>query len=245
MIRLDFYTGGGTMAVISFANAKGGAGKTTAALILAMELADQGKRVVILDADPQHWITSWSELSGPVKNIQVISEVSTASLQCHIREGRDHADHFIIDLAGACNALTALAIGLSDHVLIPVQGCSMDARGAAQILELIARMKTTMGLAIAHSVVLTRVSGVVTTKAMQAIKSMLLTRGVHVLDTPIIERSAYRDLFDLGGSIYTMDPARVSNLDKAQENAYDFAEEVKRVLPARVLSGSRAQRRAA
>jgi len=221
------------MAVISLANAKGGAGKTTAALILAMELAHQGNRVVILDADPQRWITSWSEVSGAVHNISVISEVTTASLQCHIRETKHMADHFIIDLAGACDALVALAIGLSDHVLIPVQGCSMDARGAAQILELLQRLDSQAGVKVPHSVVLTRMNSVVTTKAMQAIKSLLASRGVTVLDTTINERSAYRDMFDSGGSLYTMDPLRVSNLDKAQENARAYANEVQTMLPVR------------
>ena len=233
------------MAVISFANAKGGAGKTTAALILAMELAHQGNRVVILDADPQRWITSWSELSGPVQNISVISTVTTASIQGHIREARAVTDHFIIDLAGACDALVALAIGLSDHVFIPVQGCSMDARGAAIILELIQRLDKSAGVRIPHSVVLTRVSSVVTTKAMQAIKQLLASRGVAVLDTPIIERSAYRDVFDCGGSLYTMDPHQVSNLDKAQDNARMFAMEVQNVLPARINPASRFMKRAA
>lgn len=74
------------MAVITFANAKGGAGKTTAALILSTELARQGNRVVVLDADPQRWITSWSEVSGRVANLEVISHVTPASLPCHIRE---------------------------------------------------------------------------------------------------------------------------------------------------------------
>jgi chromosome partitioning protein len=233
------------MAVISFANAKGGAGKTTAALILAMDLAQRGQRVVILDADPQHWITSWAEISGPVRNISVISTVSTASIQGHIRENSGSTDHFIIDLAGACDALVALAIGLSDHVFIPVQGCSMDARGAAIILELIQRLDKAAGVRISHSVVLTRVSSVVTTKAMQAIKSLLATRGVPVLDTPINERSAYRDMFDCGGSLYTMDPHRVSNLDKAQENARMFAQNVEAVLPARINTVSRFMKRAA
>ena len=119
------------MPVITFANAKGGAGKTTAALILATELAAQGYRITILDADPQRWITSWHELSGVQRNLSVISEVSMGSLQSHIRENRDQTDYFIIDLAGARDALVATAIGLSDHVMIPIQGCAMDARGGA------------------------------------------------------------------------------------------------------------------
>src|SRR3954468_19485920 len=110
------------MPVISFANAKGGAGKTTAALLLATELAHQGFRVTVIDADPQRWISQWAEVSGRVANIEVISEVTVASLQCHLREMKQSTDYFIIDLAGARDALVTTAIGLSDHVMIPIQG---------------------------------------------------------------------------------------------------------------------------
>ncbi len=41
------------MPVISFANPKGGAGKTTSALLLATELAARGAAVTIIDADPE------------------------------------------------------------------------------------------------------------------------------------------------------------------------------------------------
>lgn len=221
------------MPVITFANAKGGAGKTTAALILATELAGQGHRVTILDADPQRWISNWHEISGRQRNIAVISEVSLASIQGHIRENRERTDYFIVDLAGARDALVATAIGLSDHVMIPVQGCAMDARGAAQILELLRQLDEKAGIRISHSVVLTRMSAMVTTRAMAAVKALLSARGVTVLDTPIGERSAFRDIFDCGGTLYSMDPARVSNLDKARENARLFAEEVLRLVPPR------------
>lgn len=125
------------MPVITFANTKGGAGKTTAALILATELARQGNRVTILDADPQHWISHWREISGRVRNIDVISSVTMASIQTHIAENRANTDYFIIDLPGERNTLMATAIGLSDHVMIPIQGCAMDAKGGAQVLELL------------------------------------------------------------------------------------------------------------
>ncbi|NVP56498.1 ParA family protein [Mycoplana rhizolycopersici] len=227
------------MPVITFANAKGGAGKTTAALILATELAAQGYRVTILDADPQRWITSWYEVSGVQRNLSVISEVSMGSLQSHIRENRDTTDYFIVDLAGTRDALVATAIGLSDHVMIPIQGCAMDARGGAQILELLQQMDQRAGVRIDHSVVLTRMSTVVTTRAMAAIKQLLAERGVAVLDTPISERVAFREIFDCGGTLRSMDPQRISNLDKARENARLFAEEVLRRVPVRRSTGTR------
>lgn len=153
------------MAVITFANAKGGAGKTTAALILSTELARQGHRVVVLDADPQRWITSWAEASGHIANLTVISHITPGSLECHIREMKDEADYIVIDLAGAKDQIVALALAISDQVLIPVQGCAMDARGAAQILELIRQIEDRSKQRINHSVVLTRVNSLVTTRA--------------------------------------------------------------------------------
>jgi len=201
------------MPVITFANTKGGAGKTTAVLLLATELARQGYRVTILDADPQHWISRWHEISGHVTNISVIDFVTTASLPQHISENKQNTDYFIIDLPGARNPLLATAIGLSDHVLIPIQGCAMDARGGAQVLELLQYLEEKAGIKISHSVVLTRVNSMVTTRALQLVKALLNERHVPVLDTAIIERSAFRDIFDCGGTLHTMDPMRVSNLD--------------------------------
>ncbi|WJH40323.1 ParA family protein [Aliirhizobium terrae] len=222
------------MPVISFANAKGGAGKTTAALLLATELAHEGFRITIIDADPQRWISQWQEASGKVRNIEVVSEITIASLQCHLREMASQTDYFIIDLAGARDALVTTALGLSDHVFIPVQGSAMDARGAAQILDLLALMKDKGRLDIAHSVVLTRVTSMVTTKAIVAIKGLLASKGVHVLATPIGERIAFKELFETGGTLHSMDPARVSNVDKARDNARQFAQEVLSLMPVKV-----------
>jgi len=227
------------MPVITLANTKGGAGKTTAALILATELARYGARVTILDADPQHWISHWKDISGPIRNVEVISHVTMASIQGHIRENRDNTDYFIVDLAGARNTLMATAIGLSDHVLIPIQGCAMDARGGAQVLELLGQLEKQAGICIPHSVVLTRVNSLVTTRALQVVKELLSERRVTVLDTPIIERSAFRDIFDCGGTLQTMDVSRVSNLEKACENARAFADEVRRLVPLRMVGSVR------
>src|SRR3546814_15159293 len=86
---------GSIMPVISFANAKGGAGKTTAALLLATELARHGLRVAIIDCDPQHWISQSDEISGHVPTPEVISEVSLASLQCHHRAIMRQFDYYL------------------------------------------------------------------------------------------------------------------------------------------------------
>ena len=222
------------MPVITFANTKGGAGKTTAVLLLATELARMGHKVSVLDADPQHWITRWYESSDNVcgNRLSVTSYVTMGTIDRHITEQRSRADVVLIDLPGSRSSLLAKAIGYSNYVLIPVQGSAMDAQGGAHVIELLQYLEDKADIRIPHSVVLTRVNSMVTTRALQAVKELLASRRVHVLDTPIIERSAYRDVFGCGETLYTMDPRRVSNLEKAQENAQMLAGEVLRRLPA-------------
>jgi chromosome partitioning protein len=219
------------MPVITFANTKGGAGKTTAVLLLASDLAQQGYRVTVLDADPQRWISRWHQLSPPNDRLSVISYVTQASIERHISENLYKTDYFVVDLPGAQSPLLAKAIGLSDHVLIPIQGCAMDAQGGANVLELLRFLDEKGGIRVDHSVVLTRVNSMVTTRALLAVKMLLAERGVEVLGTPIIERAAFRDIFDLGGTLYTMDENRITNLEKARQNARAFAMEMIRRVP--------------
>lgn len=221
------------MPVITFANTKGGAGKTTAVLLLATELAHMGHRVTVFDADPQYWVSRWYDLSQPVPRLNVVPYVTQASIDRHLQEFRESSDYILIDLPGARSPMLAKAIGLSDHVLIPIQGCAMDAQGGAHVLELLQYLEAKLGLKVPHSVVLTRVNSMVTTRALLAVKGLLAQKNVDVLNVPIIERSAFRDVFDCGGTLYTMDASRISNLDKARENARLYAEDVIRRLPSK------------
>ena len=224
---------GTDMPVITFANTKGGAGKTTAVLLLATELVQQGYRVRILDADPQQWITRWHKLSPPQDRLDVISYVNGATIERNIADNRGTTDYFIVDLPGARTSLLATAIGLSDHVLIPIQGCAMDAQGGANVLELLQYLERRADIRVAHSVVLTRVNPMVTTRALLAVKGLLAQRNVDVLNTPIVERAAFRDVFDCGGTLHTMEDSQVSKLDKAREHARLFAEEMVHRVPLR------------
>ncbi|MBX9455090.1 MAG: ParA family protein [Rhizobium sp.] len=215
------------MPVISFANTKGGAGKTTALLLLATELIRRGKTVCVVDTDPQRWISRWFEgASAPGDKVMLATYVTAYTLQRTIEENAPKFDYVLVDLPGSQSPLLATAIGLSDHILIPIQGSSMDAQGGAQVLEILAYLDQRANISIPHSVVLSRVNSMITTRSMLVVKGLLAQRSVHVLDTPLIERAPFRDMFDLKTYLHLMDPAKASNLDKALANAAAFADEV-------------------
>lgn len=214
------------MPVIAFANPKGGAGKTTAALLLASELASHKAQVTIIDADPERWISQWGKLPGVPDNIKIVSEVTEDSIVDQIADESTRAQFVIIDLEGTASLMVANAIGMSDLVIIPTQGGSMDAKGAAKMIRLIKNQERMTRRPIAHGVLMTRTSAAVMSRASRNVREQLKSAGVPVFKTGIVERAAFRDIFDYGGLLANLPAAGVSNLEKARLNAAAFAGEV-------------------
>jgi len=214
------------MPVISFANPKGGAGKTTSALLLASELAGKGAKVAIIDADPERWISQWGRLPGRPATIEIIEDVSEDSIVDQIESAASRAQFVIVDLEGTASLMVANAIGMSDLVVIPAQGASMDAKGAAKTIKLIRNQERMARRAIAHSVLMTRTSAAVASRALKNVRDQMGKAGIDVFSTSIVERAAYRDIFDYGGLLSDLSADQVSNIEKAKENARAFAGEV-------------------
>ena len=214
------------MAVITFANTKGGAGKTTAALLLTTELLHRNYRVCVIDADPQRWFSKWYEGAALMPRLSIETYVSTPTIQKIVHERRSQWDFVIVDLPGLQSPLLASAVGLSDHVIVPIQGSSMDAQGGAQVLDLLRYLDRKAGIRIPHSVVLSRVNPAITTRSMQAVKRLLSQQDIRVFDTPIAERAAFREMFDMHRPLRKLDNAQTASGEKAILNAQTFADEV-------------------
>lgn len=214
------------MPVIAFANPKGGSGKTTTALLLATELAAKGAAVSLIDADPERWISQWAKLPGKPANVSILSEVTEDTIVDAIEAAEREAQFVIVDLEGTASLMVSNAVGMADLVVIPIQGSSMDAKGGAKTIRLIRNQEKMSRRRIAHAVVLTRTGAAVTSRALKNVAAQLQAGGIEMFETPIVERAAYRDLFDFGGTLEALDPTAVSNLDRAIQNARAFAGEV-------------------
>jgi chromosome partitioning protein len=214
------------MPVIAFANPKGGAGKTTTALLLATELAARGAKVSIIDADPERWISQWAKLPGKPDTVSIVGDVTEDTVVDAIEAASEASQFVIVDLEGTASLMVSNAIGMSDLVVIPIQGSSMDAKGGAKTIRLIRNQEKMSRRKIAHAVVLTRTGAAITSRALRNVSEQLLAGGIEIFATPIVERAAFRDLFDYGGTLESLDRALTSNVDKAILNAREFAGEV-------------------
>jgi chromosome partitioning protein len=60
------------MRTLAIANQKGGSGKTTTTVSLAAALGESGRRVLVIDLDPQHSATSWFGIKDGGKGIYAV-----------------------------------------------------------------------------------------------------------------------------------------------------------------------------
>ena len=87
---------------IAFISPKGGVGKTTAALLLALGLAERGQRVAIIDSDPNKPLVRWAALPDRPEMISVHPAPTTPDIRDAAREAqRREPDWLIVDTEGS------------------------------------------------------------------------------------------------------------------------------------------------
>ena len=217
------------MPTIVFANPKGGAGKTTAALLLASELKSAKADVCIIDADPEKWITQWGQRTQELQ-IPIFPDVREDTIIDVIDDCASKHAFVIVDLEGTASLLASDAIAVADLVIIPVQGSSMDARAAARIIKLVKNQERKSGKSVPMRVLMSRTSAAVTSRAQRDVESQLSEANIPQMRTAIVERAAYREITGLGGLLRDLDRKEVRNLDKAIEHAAAYATGVTMIL---------------
>lgn len=213
------------MPTIVFANPKGGAGKTTSALLLAIEIARKAK-VTIIDADPNRPITDWARLPGKPENITVVSDVSEDNIIDAIDESAEKTPFVIVDLEGTASTAVAYAIGRADLVIIPLQAKQLDGKQAARAIGLVQRQEKAFRKSIPYAVLMTRTNPAIRSRTMHKIFDQLHEKNIKILGVELTERSAFDAFIAYGGSLYDLDPKEIYGLGKAIINSRNYAHEV-------------------
>ena len=218
------------MPTVVIASPKGGAGKSTAAVLLGTELAHAGAAVTLLDCDPNRSLSLWAG-RGPVPpRITVLSDVGEGEIVRTIKRHDQDGQIVIVDLEGVASRLVSRAISQADLVVTPMRATTLDATVGVRALQLIREEEEALDRFIPHAVVFT-MTRAVRSRQHSGIEASLREQGVDLIEPPLMERTAFSALFEFGGGLRTM-PAQ-GNMAAAIGNAEDFA----RAVYARLTAG--------
>jgi chromosome partitioning protein len=135
------------MAIITFAQVKGGSGKTTAAMCTVAELVARGSTVAALDLDPNRPLGEFFQRVQALKHVEVAVPSSERRVTTLVRDLAKTHENVVIDLMGAATNDTQVAMALADLVIVPSQMSGTDLkcgvetwRQAAEAAEISNRM---------------------------------------------------------------------------------------------------------
>lgn len=221
------------MPTIVMASSKGGAGKTTAAITLASELARQGSenglQIALVDADPNKHSAKWARKEGRPENLSLY-ETDEESIIDDIEQAEVDNSFVIVDLEGTASISVASAVSRADLVIILCQGSQDDADEAVKTIKLLRQQSKVFRRDIPYSVLFTRTSTAIVPRTLKYIINQFTTSGVDVFNTSLIEKDAYKAVRSFGGIVNNLDPKEVSGIEVTAANAKAFADEVKRTL---------------
>lgn len=124
------------MKTITLVSQKGGSGKTTLSLNLAIAATLKAKSVVVIDLDPQQSSARWARLRKADNPVIVSGHgPNVADLVHRAKDGG--ADLVIIDTAPKSENAALAAAKLADVVIIPCQPSSLDLDAIADSVNIV------------------------------------------------------------------------------------------------------------
>lgn len=185
--------------IITVAQQKGGAGKTTLVVQLATAFLAAGKSVATIDIDPQASLTQWFTMRSANlrnKNLLLHSPVTGWRMQTEVDRLARENDIVLIDSPPHTETDAKISIRAADLVLIPVQPSPVDIWATKPTLEIAARERVPVKL------VLNRVAK--RSKLAKAMLDKLSEYGAEIAATQLGNRVRYAESFVRGLGVIEM-----------------------------------------
>lgn len=232
------------MYVITFANPKGGSGKTTSAMLLAEQIALSGGRVAILDLDPNANILAWSRTrteKGETNPFTVHARPQAEETVELIDSLATDTDYLIIDLEGSKDQIVTFALSRTDLCVIPLDGSPMEARQAAQAVRLVQTTSNMIRAKINYVLLFTRTNAAFQTTDERDVRQEMELNDIPTLPVRIAKRAPYTRIFresvllaelpdlvakEVAGKTASVSDKAMKQVTGAIDNARDYAQAV-------------------
>jgi chromosome partitioning protein len=207
-----------TLAVIS---QKGGSGKTTIAVHMAVCAARRNVKTALIDIDPQHSAFSWNESRPEDRKLDAVA-AEASQLAALLQQAQTAGVELtIIDTAPHSTGEAAIAAKLADYILIPCRPARFDLDAIASTLE-IAKVANTPAAVVINS------AGTRGPLADEA-RAALTRQGATVVETVLHQRVAYSHAVIDGRSVHEYEPegaaaAEIDDLYNHITRLYGMAE---------------------
>jgi len=171
--------------VLTLAQQKGGAGKTTLAAQLAVAFAAAGHSVALVDIDPQGSLARWYQLREATAKARRIGFTAVTGWRAQATVDKLKAAHdlVLVDSAPHAEIEAKIAVRVADLIVVPMQPSPLDLWATEPTLALARAEKRKVLIVLNRDQ--TRM------KLSEALAGPIAELGAQVADTTIGNRTAF------------------------------------------------------
>lgn len=196
--------------ILTVGNTKGGVGKTTLALNIAVALALEGRDVWLIDGDRQGTAQDAIAIRadrGHTPGIACAAYPDGPVLRAQVQQQAHKFDDIIIDAGGRDSTALRAALTLSDVLLVPFQPRSFDVWSLSQIVALIDEARSVRDGLRACAVLNCADPGEASTDNADAAEAVADFSQLELLSTPLRRRKSFANAAGQGLSVLELKPA--------------------------------------